>query len=83
LRKKIPNKKSVPKSKRTPSKVQGYIICKKCGHKNPETSIKCSECDNTKFQPPWVKEHRKVNRAISVDITQSNPTTGEKKIEFP
>jgi len=55
-----------------------HKICRKCGYKNPSDASVCEKCKNNKFQPTWIKEHKKINRAVSVDITESNPTSGEK-----
>jgi ribosomal protein L40E len=75
------NKKMIVKKKATPKKAavskNDLIICKKCGTKNSATTTECSKCQHTKFYPVWVKEHRAVNRAVSIDITKSNPPTGE------
>lgn len=78
-KKKINKKKIEVEIATKPTGNKEYIICKKCGCKNKPKVTICAECGNSKFQPSWVKEHRKVNRAISVDITQSNPSAGERK----
>lgn len=56
-----------------------YIICRKCGTKNPVSTKTCINCGHEKFHPDWVKEHVSINKAVSVDITTSNPKEGEKK----
>lgn len=79
-------KQGRPKKKVAPKKiikntlpVNENVLCKKCGVSNPPKSVKCKNCGHTKFLPPWVKEFRKINRAVSVEITQSNPKEGEKQ----
>jgi len=61
-----------------PKSAPEHKICRKCGYKNPAEATVCEKCKHKKFQPPWVKEHKKINRAVSVDITESNPPSGEK-----
>lgn len=61
-----------------PKSIPEHKICRKCGFKNPAEATNCEKCKHRKFQPSWVKEHKQINRAVSVDITESNPSSGEK-----
>lgn len=73
--------KAVPKktasTKKATKKVSQSVLCRKCGEKNSATAVKCSNCGHGKFHPSWIKEHKSINRAVSVDITTSNPANGE------
>jgi ribosomal protein L40E len=65
------------KSVKKPKALAGEKLCRKCNAKNKSESLKCIKCSHEKFHPVWVKEHRSINRSVSVDVTKSNPPSGE------
>lgn len=70
-----PSKKATVK--KASKRQNQFVICRKCSEKNPPNAVKCSDCGHTKFHPNWIKEHKVINRAVSVDVTTSNPPNGE------
>ena len=55
--------------------VQDDLICDKCGTHNKPGADRCTQCDSTRFAPEWVKELRRVNRSVAVQITTAHPSS--------
>lgn len=68
---------AVPKAaktskKRTPGLKPGYLVCDKCGNHCPPRSSYCS-CGGQRFAPAFVRELRRVNRSLSVQVKDPHP----------
>jgi len=61
-----PSKRSAP----LPAQVR---ICDKCGAENVIGALACSACQSKRFAPPWVRQLRRVNRSVAVQITEPHP----------
>src|SRR5205809_778077 len=55
-----------------------YIICDKCGNHCPPASKECS-CGSERFAPAFVRELRRINRALSVQIKDPHPQAESKE----
>jgi hypothetical protein len=51
-------------------------VCLACGSKSPQNAGACAECGKRGFAPLFVREHRSINRATSVDVTTTHPDFG-------
>jgi hypothetical protein len=48
-------------------------VCNRCVAKNPQNASKCKACGKASFAPLFVRERRRINQAVSVDVTESHP----------
>jgi len=48
-------------------------VCDSCGTLNSPTATKCSQCGGSRWAPEWVKQLRRVNKSLSVQVADSHP----------
>lgn len=58
-------------------RVKQIKICSGCSTENPVARTDCANCGKTRFEPQWVKAHRRITKQFSVQITSTNPEFGE------
>src|SRR4051812_10028199 len=51
-------------------------VCDACGALNGASAQACSECGKTRFAPAWVKQMRRINRSLSVQVSKAHPSSG-------
>lgn len=72
------NKYMVKKARRKSANSQrrastvSYLVCEKCGAHSAPGSAACS-CGSARFAPSFVKELRRINRSLSVQIKDPHP----------
>ena len=66
-------KKVKKTSSKKKAKSTGYIICDKCGQHCAPNTRECS-CGSKRFAPTFVRELRRVNRSLSVQIKNPHPS---------
>jgi hypothetical protein len=49
-----------------------YVVCDKCGGHNTVKSVRCN-CGGTKFAPEFIRELRRINRFVSVQVKKAHP----------
>lgn len=52
-------------------------VCSGCSTENPVDRADCAACGKLRFEPEWVKAHRRITRQFSVQITTTNPAYGD------
>src|SRR6185295_3892522 len=65
------------KQKKKKTSAADYRVCEKCGHHCSANTQECS-CGSQRFAPSFVKELRRVNRALSVQIKDAHPAAENK-----
>jgi len=50
-----------------------YLVCDYCGTHNPLNAEECTQCNGKRFAPDFIKELRRVNRAVSVQVSAPHP----------
>jgi hypothetical protein len=48
-------------------------VCNRCGEHNPQNAQKCKACGKASFAPLFVRERKRINQAVTVDIVESHP----------
>lgn len=62
--------------KKTPHRsTPTYRVCDKCGNHCPRGTQACSACGGHRFAPSFVRELRRINRSLSVQIKNPHPAS--------
>ena len=54
---------------------QSDKVCDNCCTLNPPDADSCRECGKTRFAPEWIRQMRRVNKAVSVQVSRAHPSS--------
>jgi hypothetical protein len=69
-------KRVAKKQKRSPPSVATYKVCDKCGAHCPMPAKECA-CGGHRFAPCYIREMRRINRALSVQVKDPHPDSAK------
>lgn len=71
-----PRRAPLRKARTKPSTATNAVVCENCGTHAPGGTAQCSQCGKGRFAPAWVRELRRVNRSVAVQVTDPHPASG-------
>jgi hypothetical protein len=59
-----------------PTQPPAQKVCDHCGVVNDGAADECSACGRARFAPEFVKQMRRINRSVSVQVARAHPASG-------
>jgi ribosomal protein L40E len=59
-------------------RAQRQQICDSCGAQNRPRAKACAVCGKKRFAPTWVRQLRRINRSLAVQVTDPHPASGSE-----